>query len=244
MIYETFPQGKEAGTSALTSKQQEAQHNAVKQGVTSKNNRGGVSFFSVAAGTKIDSIRVNTDIFDDKNEASLDTKIGTALGFAASLLNASSDSSFSAQQTNLELVTSQIFQWIDEISAELNKVINYHILGNNYVNVKVNYLPITHINKKDMIGFAKELYLQGKGSLTLWASCVGISESVFYAMLDEELENDVENRYPVHRTSYTQSADDVSGNKSGRPTEDNPTNENTIRSKTNNSNGIVKPSTK
>ena len=122
----------------------------------------------------------------------------------------------------------------------MNKVINYHILGNNYVNVKVNYLPITHINKKDMIGFAKELYLQGKGSLTLWASCVGISESVFYAMLDEELEKDIENKYPVHKTSYVMSKDD---NQGGRPTEDNPTNENTIRSKTNNSNGVAKPST-
>ena len=241
VIYETFPQGKEAGTSALTSKQQEKQHEAVKKAVTTKNSRGSVSFFSVAAGTKIDSIDVNTNIFDDKNETSLDTKIGTALGFAASLLNASSDSSFSAQQTNLELVTSQIFQWIDEISAELNKVINYHILGNNFINIKVNYLPITHINKKDMIGFAKELYLQGKGSLTLWASCVGISENVFYAMLDEELEKNIENKYPVHKTSYVMSKDDSKG---GRPTEDNPTNENTIRSKTNNSNGVVKPSTK
>lgn len=244
IIYETFPQGKEAGTSALTSKQQKEQHDAVKQGVTSKNNRGGISFFSVAAGTKIDSIQVNTDIFDDKNEASLDTKIGTALGFAASLLNASSDSSFSAQQTNLELVTSQIFQWIDEISAELNKVINYHILGNNYVNVKVNYLPITHINKKDMIGFAKELYLQGKGSLILWASSCGLPADVFTSMVEYEIEQDYENRFPVHRTSYTQSGDD---NQGGRPTKeddnDNVTNENTVRSRSNNSNNTKKPST-
>lgn len=243
VIYQTFPQGKEAGTSALTSKQQEKQHEAVKQAITNKNNRGGISFFSVAAGTKIDSMSVNTDIFDEKNESNLDNKIGTALGFAASLLNASSDSSFSAQQTNLELVTSQIFQWIEGITNELNKVINYHILGNDFVNVKINYLPITHINKKDMINFTKELYLQGKGSLTLWASCVGISENVFYAMLDEELENDIENKYPVHKTSYTQSSDSDNF-KVGRPTEDSPTNENTIRSKTNNSNNIAKPSNK
>lgn len=243
VVYQTFPQGKEAGTSSLTSKQQEKQHNDVKTAIINKNNRGGISFFSVAAGTKIDELKVNSDIFDEKNEANLDNKIGTALGFAASLLNASSNSSFSAQQTNLELVTSQIFQWIEEITNELNKVINYHILGNDFVNVKINYLPITHINKKNMINFAKELYLQGKGSLTLWASCVGISENVFYAMLDEELENNIEEKYPVHQTSYTQSAD-TDSHDSGRPTEDNPTNDNTIRSKTNNSNGVVKPSTK
>ena len=106
------------------------------------------------------------------------------------------------------------------------------------MNVKVNYLPITHINKKDMIGFAKELYLQGKGSLTLWASCVGISESVFYAMLDEELEKNIENKYPVHKTSYVMSKDDSKG---GRPETDTPS-ENTIVSKTNNSNAMPSPS--
>lgn len=244
VIYETFPQGKEAGTSALTSKQQEQQHDAVKKAIVTKNNRGGTSFFSVAAGTKIDSITVNTDIFDDKNESNLESKIGTSLGFAASLLNASSDSSFSAQQTNLELVTSQIFQWVDEIAAELNKVINYHILENDFVNVKVNYLPITHINKKEAIGNAKDLYLQGKGSLILWAASCGLSAEVFTSMVEYEIEQDYENRFPVHRTSYTQSGEDQSGDKGGRPAEDNPTNENTIRSKTNNSNGVIKPSTK
>lgn len=241
VIYQTFPQGKEAGTSALTSKQQEKQHDAVKSAVTNKNNRGGISFFSVAAGTKIDSLNVKTDIFDDKNESNLENKIGTALGFAASLLNASGDSSFSAQQTNLELVTSQIFQWIEQISNELNKVINCNILNNDFVSVEINYLPITHINKKEMIGFAKELYLQGKGSLTLWASCVGLSERVFYSMLDEELEKNIENKYPVHKTSYVMSKDDSKG---GRPTDDDSMNENTLRSKANNSNGVKKPSTK
>ena len=244
VIYETFPQGKEAGTSALTGEQQKAQHDTVKNAITSKNNRGGISFFSVAAGTKLDSMNVNTDIFDSKNESDLDTKIGTALGFAASLLNASSKSSYSAQQTNLELVTSQIFQWISEIANELNKVINYNILGNSFVAVKVNYLPITHINKKEMISNAKDLYLQGKGSLILWAACCGLPADVFTSMVEYEIEQDYENKYPVHRTSYTQPADDTSDNKGGRPTLDDPTNENTIKSRTNNSNNTIKPSTK
>lgn len=253
IIYETFPQGKEAGTSALTKTQQENQHNIVKGAVTAKNSRGGVSFFSVAAGTKIDSLDVNTDLFDDDIESDLDTKIGTALGFAASLLSASGTTSFSAQQTNLELVTSEIFQWVEAISAELNKVINYNILGNDYVDVKVNYLPITHINKSQMIGFAKDMYLMGKGSLLLWSAAVGISEDVFTSMVEHELEEGFEKKYPVHQTSFTQSSKDSDStdnnidDKGGRPTVEETgktvTNENTIRSRSNNSNGTVKPST-
>jgi hypothetical protein len=236
LVYETFPEGKTTGTSALTDKQQKEQHDAVKSVIATKNTRGATSFVSVAAGTKIDVIDTSTDIFDDKYESKLDEKIGTDLGFAATLLNASASSSYSAQQTNLELVTAQIFKWIEEITAELNKVLNFNVLNLNYIDVKVNYLPITHLNKQQMIGYVKDLYLQGKGSLTLWASAVGISSDVFYAMLDEELEDDIENKYPVHQTSYTQSSKDA-----GRPTVDNPTNENTIQSKTNNSNGQPKP---
>ena len=240
LVYQTFPEGKTVGTSALTQKQQDTQHEAVKGAVLNKNSRGGTSFVSVAAGTKIDVINTKTDIFDDKYESKLDEKIGTDLGFAAALLNASGSSSYSSQQTNLELVTSQIFKWIEEICEEINKVINYNILKINYVDVSVNYLPITYLNKKAMVGYAKELYLQGKGSLTLWASCVGISSEVFYAMLDEELENNIENKYPVHKTSYTQSSKDID-NQNGRPTVDNPTNENTVQSKTNDSNNQPKP---
>ena len=237
LIYETFPEGKVQGTSALTEKQQQEQHNAIKSVIATKNTRGATSFVSVAAGTKLDSIDTSTDIFDDKYESKIDEKIGTDLGFAAALLNASGDSSYSAQQTNLELVTAQIFKWIEEISAELNKVLNYNVLGLKYIDTRVNYLPITHLNKKAMIGYVKDLYLQGKGSLTLWASAVGISSDVFFAMLDEELEENVEFKYPTHSTSFNTSAN----NTGGRPEVDNPTNENTIQSKTNDSNGQPKP---
>ena len=92
-----------------------------------------------------------------------------------------------------------------------------------------------------MISFAEGLSLQGTGRLILWGSSCGLPGDVFTSMVEYEIEQDYENRFPVHRTSYTQSGDD---NQGGRPTEDNPTNENTIRSKTNNSNGVAKPSTK
>ena len=68
VVYQTFPEGKEKGLCALTKKQQEAQHNDVKTAVVNKNNKGGLSFISVAAGTKINSLDVSKDIFNDKNE--------------------------------------------------------------------------------------------------------------------------------------------------------------------------------
>lgn len=240
IIYQTFPEGKEKGTSALTKAQQEAQHNAVKSAVMTKNNRGGVSFFSVAAGSKISALdSQNTDIFDEKYESNLSDKIALDLGIAGSLLNGIGSGSYASQISNLELVTAQIFQWIDQIAEELNKCISANIIkdSNNWVEFK--YLPITHVNKDKMVGYAKDLYLQGKGSLSLWASACGISPDIFFALLDQELDEDIEHKYPVHQTSYTFSGD----NAGGRPKTSNPT-DGTIQSRANNGNALPSPSDK
>lgn len=241
IIYQEFPQGKDKGTSALTKQQQENQHNAVKQAVLSKNNRGGISFFSVAAGTNIKAIdSQNTDIFDEKYESNLNDKIALGLGFGGSLINGVATGSYSAQISNLELITAQLFQWIDQIAEELNKCINANIIKDKRNWVECKYLPITHVNKDKMVGYAKDLYLQGKGSLSLWASACGISPDVFFALLDQELSEDVENKYPVHKTSFTMSAKD-SVDKGGRPIESNPSDA-TIASRSNNGNAMPSPS--
>lgn len=161
------------------------------------------------------------------------------MGIASSLLNGSSSGSYSAQENNLEMLTSQLFQWIEQIQSELNKCISENIIKDYKNWVECKYLPITHVNKSKMVGYAKDLYLSGKGSLSLWASACGISPDIFFALLDQELEEDIENKYPVHITSYV-----ASGKQdSGRPTTDEPT-ENTVASRSNNSNAMPSPSDK
>lgn len=244
IIYQTFPEGKDKGTSALSQKQQQNQHEKVKGAVMNKNNRGGISFFSVAAGTKISSIDTsNTDIFDDKYESNLGDKIAMDLGIAASLLNGSGSGNYSSQVNNLELLSSQVFQWIDQIEEELNKCINANIIKDKKNRVECKYLPTTYVNQKNMVANAKDLYLQGKGSLALWASAAGISPDVYFALMDQELEDDVENKYPVHQTSYTLSSHNVN-DKGGRPTNDDSTNYSTLQTKANNTNDTPAPSTK
>ena len=241
IIYQTFPEGKEKGTSALTKQQQQAQHTAVRGAVMTKNNRGGTSFFSVAAGTKINALDTsNTDIFDEKYESDLDSKIALDLGFAGNALSGTGSGSYSAQESNLELVTSQILQWIEQIESELNKCINASIIKDKSNWVECKYLPITHINKKAMVGYAKELYLQGCGSLSLWSAACGIQPEIFYSMLDEEIETGVYEKYKPHQTSFTMSGQN-GNNEGGRPMTDNPS-EKTIQSRSNHGNALPSPS--
>lgn len=241
IIYQTFPEGKEKGVCALTQAQQAKQHEAVKGAILNKNNHGGTSFFSVAAGTKIDNIKPsNTDIFDSKYESNLTTDIAGDMGIAASLLTGSATGNFSAQENNLELLTAQIFQWVGQIQNELNKCIAANVIKDSKNWVEVSYLPITHVNKKSMVGYCKELYLQGKGSLSLWAAACGISPDAFFALLDEEMELGVEEKYPVHKTSYTMGNANPD-NVGGRPETDDPT-DNTVASKNNGGNRLASPS--
>ena len=244
IIYQTFPEGKDKGTSALTKVQQENQHNAVKSAVMTKNNRGGISFFSIAAGTKISALDTpNIGIFDEKNEANIDDKIALALGFAGNALSGTGSGSYSAQESNLELVTSQVYQWIGQIQNELNKVINSNIIHDPHNWVDVEYLPITHLNKKSMVSYAKELYLEGCGSLSLWVASCGISPDAYYALLDEEIENKIYDKYKPHQTSYTLSGKNgnAASDKGGRPMTDNPS-DSTILSRSNNGNAMPSPS--
>ena len=92
-----------------------------------------------------------------------------------------------------------------------------------------------------MVANAKDLYLQGKGSLSLWASAAGISPEVYFALLDQELEDKIESKYPVHQTSFTYSSND--NKKAGRPTDDDSSNYSTLQTKANNTNGTPAPST-
>lgn len=242
IIYETFPEGRDKGTSALTQKQQESQHNAVKGAVMNKNNRGGISFFSVAAGTKINTLdSSNTDIFDSKNEENLNDTIALGLGVAGGLLNGSGSGNYSSQQNNLELLSAQIFQWIESIQSELNKCINLNIIKDTKNYVEVYYLPITYVNRKEMVSNMKDLYLQGKGSLRAWIASTGMNPNAYVELMKDEISEGYDEIFKPHPTSYTLSKKD---DKGGRPENNNPTNESTISTKKNNSNNQPKPSKK
>jgi hypothetical protein len=75
----------------------------------------------------------------------------------------------------------------------------------------------------------------------LVSSTCGIPSEVFFALLDKELEDNIDEKYPVHQTSFTMSNND---NKSGRPENDTSTNPSTIATKSNGGNNQKKPSTK
>lgn len=241
IYWQEFPQGAQKGQSALTGPQQEKQHETVRDALQRHTNGDSfTTFFSVAAGTNINALKPDVSILNDDTDNSNRKKISQSLGFAGSLLTGEGTSSFSSQENNLQLITAQIFQIIGMLTTELNKVINRCVIRNPKYRTEVQFLPITYCNRKAFVEMVKDLYLQGKGSLALWASAVGVSPEAFFDMLDEELENGVELRYPVHQTSFTYTG---KSNEAGRPTDEDTQNPKTLNNRANASNDTPHPET-
>lgn len=239
VIYETFPEGKGKGVCALSDRQQQDQHNALKTAIMNKNRRGAINVVSLAAGTKLDSINVSTDIFDNKNESDLNNQISIDLGICASLIGAMSSGNFAAGQNNLEMISSQLYSWVEGWVSELNHVINKNIIKDEENPIDLYIFPTTFVNRKSFFEMMKTLYGEAGGSLQFLIASTGVDVDVYLSVLDDEIENGFFDKYKPHMTSYTLS----SKNDPGRPeSKETPTNENTIQSKSNNSNSMPSPS--
>lgn len=234
IFYMEFPQGKEPGTSALTQSQQKQQHEMVKSGILKRGNSGGTNFFSVASGTKINKLDVDTSLFKDECEKDLKNDICTDLGFAASLLPGTS-SSYSSQQNNLQLVISQVYSWVESISYELVKAINSLIIKDKKEQIDIYYLPCSIVNRKEFVNQMKELYTLGHGSLSAWIASTGINPDAYLSLMEMEKADKWDEKFKPHLTSFT-----ATSNNKGRPENPDLTNGNTDKSKSNNSNNTPK----
>lgn len=241
VIYEVFPENKQGTGSTLTKKQQEDQHNAVKGAVLHKNSRGGVSFMSLAAGTKLDSIDISTDIFDSKNEPDMNNDIAVDLGICASLIGAMSTGTFAGGQQNLEMITAQLYTWACEWKNELVHVINKNIINESKNKVDIYYFPTSFVNRKEFFGMMKDLYTSASGSMTFLIASTGVDPDVYMSVMDSEIEDGIYEKYLPHQTAWTSNND--TGDEGGRPKADNPS-ENTLKSQSNNGNAIPSPSDK
>lgn len=245
IIYMTFPEGKEKGTSSLSKDQQKDQHEKVKDAVINRKSQSGISFFSLASGTKLDKMDVDIGIFDEKNESSIKNNVPADLGMSSASLDGNTKGNYATASLNLELVASHVYTWIENFMAELNKCINANIIKDPSCVVSCYILPTTFANRDKQVQYMKDLYSNGKGSFLAWVSATGFDADAYTSLMDYELEIDMENKYPVHATSYTMSSkdNDSGDNNGGRTPVDNPTNENTVQSQSSGSNSNPKPST-
>lgn len=242
IYYETFPEGKDKGTSALSQKQQENQHNTVKQALTQRTNSAGIAFFSLAAGTKMDSLPVDISLLDEENENAIKEDVNEDLGISSAALSGSSTGNYATATLNMEIVANNVFTWIEAIVEELNKCLNYNVIRDGSYRIEFRILPITFVNRDKQVKFFSDLYARGKGSLIAWIASTGINADDYLSLMDYELEENFENRYPVHKTSFTVTGKDAPDDDVDQSTGDLSVNPSTESTKANNGNASPSPS--
>ena len=227
IVYHTFPAADKGNISTLTKTQQRSQHDNIRNALHNrKEGQLGLSLVSLAPGSKLDILNTDSGILTSGAEDKMLENLAGDMGFAAALLNGVSRGNYASLKLNIELVSARIMTMLQQFQEELIKVINYNVIKDDSCWMEFAYLSTTRVNRQDTVKDAKDLYLQGKGSLSVWLSATGFNPESYIAILEEELEENWEGRFPVHGTSYTQSG----GNEGGRPETPNTDNENTIRS--------------
>ena len=239
IYYETFPEGKDKGTSALSKDQQKSQHDTVKTALTQRKNANGVSFFSLAAGTKMDRLPVDISLLDEENENAIKEDVNKNIGVSAAALNGSSSGNYATATLNAEIISNNVFTWIEAVVEELNKCLNYGVFRSRDYRMEFRVLPITFINREKSVKMYSDLYARGKGSLLAWIAATGFNTDDYLSLMEYELEENFENKFPVHKTSFTVTGkdapdQDVDGNA--------PKNESTASTAANNGNASPSPS--
>ena len=239
IIYEVFPEG-EKGKCTLTSNQQKEQHGIIKEAIVNKKNKNGVAFFSLAAGTKMDSIKVDTDILDEKNENTIKNSVPRDLGISSASLNGEATGNYATASLNIEMVAGNVYSWIENFMNELNKCINANIIKDKRCKIACNILPVTYVNRDKFFNQMKTLYSECNGSFMAVIAASGMDVESYLSLLDEEKELNFDEKYMPHASMHTQSSSD---NKGGRPSisDSEVKNENTLASKGINGNANPKP---
>ena len=240
VIYQTFPPGQTAGTSALTEKQQSQQHEMVKQAILNLQNQSGTSFFSLPAETKIDQLTVDGSIFEDDTENDVRDNVASDIGIAPSVLTGNATGNYATSTLNIERFASHIYTYIDDFVSELNKVVNACVIRDSSCPVNMYILPITFVNRDKVVEQMRQLYTSGKGSLMMWIASTGMNPEAYLSLMDYELDEDFEHKYPVHMTSFTATSN--SDGDTGRPEAEDSDNESTIATRANGGNLSPKPS--
>ncbi len=242
LIYQEFPRKDNNGnTSLLTQEQQQAQHEKIKSVLNTPNINDEFirRFFSVAPGTKLNEMKFDTSIFDTINEPLIAENTTGSLGVGLGLLTGNSGN-YASLKLNIDIQMSLAHGVIEQLEADLNKVLNHHIIKNKSCYVECKYSADSYISRSQQVANNLDLYRNAKGSLEALIASIGHEPEGYLSLMENEKDLDYENRYPTHMTSFTQSNRDESisvdkteeldiiDDPGGRPVVENPTTDKTM----------------
>jgi hypothetical protein len=210
-----------------------------KEGRSHKNNdTSGTGTIALPHFFKLEALKVDTEMFKKELYEKIENDIYANLGISPALIyGGGSGGNFSSATLNSQKFFRYIFTVLEKFEALVNRYIK-QILPSN-VSCEFTFAKTTMLDKDKHINQLKELYMQ-TGVSKFWIEALtGIPYENVISQLEYErnILKTGEKLLPP-QNAYTRSDD--SG--AGRPTEINPTNPNTVKSKSSGGNNNPKPS--
>lgn len=221
-----LPPGERQGSCSLNVEQQKNQYGAFKRAVNVReaNKRskiGRTTTLKVAPGTKIGKLDINDTFLKDTLTEENNTSISTDLGLAIGALNATGDASYSALAVNIDLLLSEVFSMLEQISFQYTKLINRYLGLEETEMLEFVYLHTSTLNGEEQFKRYKDLFMVGSGSRIYMYSAATGDAQTYMKIMDYEREMDMDSLYQPHITSYTASdnadKENPDGNIGGRP---------------------------
>jgi hypothetical protein len=201
-------------------------HSGVKTALE-KNNKSGVTVVTIPDFAKLEFPDVKTDGLGGTFD-SINSDIQSAYGLSGSILNGNGGN-FSTVKVNLDTLYKRIAVMLEDLEQEAyQKLINLILPSNQKDNYYLTYDKETPLTLKEKIDILSKMNDKGWSTKHLIDNVAGISwESYLEQTLYETDELKLQEKIKPYQSTYT-----LNGSETGRPTEDNPTNDNTVRSKT------------
>lgn len=194
---------------------------------------------TVPSFVEIEELKINMTTFPKEIWDRVDRNIYQKLGYSSSInMGGGNGQSFGSSSINIEKIYSTLFYIISDVEDAINEYLEYLVPSGNF-NPQIWISRETLLDKKTGFEQAKSLYLEGRGSLKYFVEAAGYNFDHYLAQV--RYENEVlrlDETLPVHQTSYTQSGD----GQAGAPENTDSKNENTDKSRGNNSNATPSPS--
>lgn len=208
-------------------------HSGVKQALE-KTNKGGVTVVAIPDFAKLDFPDIKTDGLDGKKYESINGDIQTGYGISSSILNGSGGN-FATAKVNLETIYKRIAILLEDVEQEMyQKLINLILPSGQSDNYYIVYDKETPLTLKEKIDVLSKMNDKGWSTKHVIDLIAGISwESYVEQTLYETDELKLQDKIKPYKTSHT-----LNGDEAGRNPIDNPENDNTIKSQTQDGNSL------
>jgi hypothetical protein len=202
-------------------------HSGVKTALE-KSQKDGVTVVTIPDFANLDFPDVKTDGLDGKKFEHINSDIQSAYGLSGSILNGQGGNHATAKM-NLDTIYKRLGVMLEDIEQEpYQKLLNIILPNNQSDNYYMVYDKEAPLTLKEKVDILSKLNDKGWSIKHVIDQIAGVSwESYLEQTLHETDELKLQEKIRPYQSSFTMNGDDA-----GRPSIENPDNENTIQSKT------------